>query len=195
VGESSGEITVRITSRFIEPDQAARAAHARQQQQFLQRQMQISRNPNLVQRLQQLQQLQQDVLRTAPPNLFKIKEVTQNVDFVLADGARVRTVLPAEAFDDKGNVKTYTKEELAALKGDPKLPGYTADRDALEVDRPVLVVVARKASELPGWKGKAKVKEGEPSEEKGSAIDKMPKEGQPGKPLVSLILVGQPVVK
>jgi hypothetical protein len=45
-------------------------------------------------------------------NLFKIKEVTQHVTLALADDVKIRTIVPPEEFDDKGNVKKYTREEL-----------------------------------------------------------------------------------
>ena len=34
--------------------------------------------------------------------------------------------MPPAVFDDKGNVKAHTKEELMELKGPENLPGYPA---------------------------------------------------------------------
>jgi hypothetical protein len=35
----------------------------------------------------------------------------------------VRSLQPPVAFDDKGNVKKYTAQELKEMRGDGKLPG------------------------------------------------------------------------
>ena len=56
-----------------------------------------------------------------------------NVDFELADKVMVRIEKPPFAFDDKGQVKKYTKDELDAMKGANKKEfGYSAEIDILK---------------------------------------------------------------
>jgi len=56
-----------------------------------------------------------------------------NVDFDLADKVMVRVEKPPFAFDDKGQVKKYTKDELDAMKGENKKEfGYHAEIDILK---------------------------------------------------------------
>jgi hypothetical protein len=198
VSESTGDITVRITIRTLEANAPAQAAYVRQQQALLARQQQIMKVRNPIQRQQQLNQLYQDALRLqqSQANLFKIKETQQNVDLRLAEDAKVRTVLPPEAFDEKGNIKVYTAKELKELKGDPKLPGFQAERDAIEVGRTVLVQIGRKVL-VPVRKGKGKDKEKAKEEEKDTEREKEPakEKDKPNRPLVYLILVGPEPMK
>jgi hypothetical protein len=61
----------------------------------------------------------------------QIKDV--NVDFELADKVMVRVEKPPFAFDDKGQVKKYSKDELDAMKGENKKEfGYHAEIDILK---------------------------------------------------------------
>jgi hypothetical protein len=71
---------------------------------------------------------------------------------------------PPEEFDDKGNIKKFTKEELAKLKGDDpaekKLPGYKSDFAEIQVGdyiHAALSVWKKNAKAAPKKKaGKAK---------------------------------------
>ena len=61
----------------------------------------------------------------------ELKEM--NVEFELADKVMVRIEKPPLAFDDKGKVKKYTKEELDEMKGENKKEfGYKAEIDVLK---------------------------------------------------------------
>jgi hypothetical protein len=180
VGESTGDLTIKVTLRYLQPNPGAQAEYLRQQQNIIQRQQAILRTRNPAQRQQQLNQLYLAAmqLQRAGGNLFTVKEVQKDVELRLADEARVRTLAPPEQFDDKGNVKKWTREELKELKGpDPRVPGYKADRDSIEKGRTVLVQLAR-APQEPAKKGK----------------DKKPaKDKEADKPLVSVVLVGAEV--
>jgi hypothetical protein len=190
VGESTGDLTLQVTVRYLEPNPGAQAEYLRQQQQIIQRQQALMLTRNPAQRQQQLNQLYQAAmqLQRSGANLFTVKEVKRNVELRLAEDVKVRSVLPPEQFDDKGNVKKYTKEELKELKGpDPRLPGYKADRDSIEKGRAVLVRVARRAV-APAKKVKGQAKDKEAPADKEWAAD--------NKPLVTLVLVGpEPVAK
>jgi hypothetical protein len=68
----------------------------------------------------------------APPG-YKWAIAKQDVEFQTTEEVKVRTLNLPEQFDDKGNVKKYTKEELAELKGkDKNLPGYESSVEKLE---------------------------------------------------------------
>ena len=50
----------------------------------------------------------------------------RKVEVSLADEAVIRFKKAPKQFDDKGKPVTPTAEQLQAMKGDPKLPGYAA---------------------------------------------------------------------
>jgi hypothetical protein len=95
-----------------------------------------SRHHNPMRAMQQLQgavaQFQNNLARTQA-NMFQVVNATQKVDFQLDSNVKVRVKDLPEAFDEKGNIKKYTKEELAELKGkDKNLPGYESSIDSLK---------------------------------------------------------------
>jgi hypothetical protein len=194
VGESTDELTIEVTLRYLEANPAAQADYLRQAQQLVARQAAIMRTPNPAQRMHQLQQLYRDAieLQKRQANLFRIKEVKQKLELHLAEDVKVRTVNPPEAFDDKGNIKRYTPKELKELKGDPKLPGYKADRDSIEVGCTVLVQVGRKAVPPPARKKKGKAKD--KAEEAESTLTKE-KPADSNKLLALLVVVGAEPMK
>jgi len=56
----------------------------------------------------------------------------------------VRTLKLPLAFDDKGNPRKYTPQELKDLKGTEGLPGYTADISDLKAGQIVRVSVSKR---------------------------------------------------
>lgn len=82
------------------------------------------------------------IRKPVPPG-YREEVVKKNIEFQTADGVKVRTMLLPEAFDEKGNLKKYTKEELAQLKGEDKnAAGYEFSLDKLEVGQKVRVTLA-----------------------------------------------------
>ncbi len=78
-------------------------------------------------------------------NLITIKEEKKNVEFQAGDEVKVRSANPPPTFDDKGQLKKYTRKELDELKGpDKKLPGYPAEFDVLRQDQIVTVLLVKK---------------------------------------------------
>jgi len=71
----------------------------------------------------------------------------QNVKVMTLDDVKVRTKNPPVAYDDKGNKKKYTAKELKELKGDSKLPGYSAGFEDLKTNQYVQVSLVRKKSD------------------------------------------------
>jgi hypothetical protein len=83
----------------------------------------------------------------AGQNRLRVVNVTADFTFTFnGDVGKVRTIEPPEAFDDKGNVKKHTAEELKALKGDTdqerKLPGYKSDIAEVQVGDLVQVALS-----------------------------------------------------
>lgn len=79
--------------------------------------------------------------RPSGPNLVQV-----NLDFrlQLPDTAKMRTAEPPPKYDDKGNLKKYTPEELKALRADsPELPGFPSDLTEVKNGQTVIVYFAR----------------------------------------------------
>jgi hypothetical protein len=68
----------------------------------------------------------------------------QNIKVMTIDDVKVRTKNPPVAYDDKGNKKKYTSKELKELRGDSKLPGYSAGFEDLKTNQIVQITLVRK---------------------------------------------------
>jgi hypothetical protein len=146
VNESDGILTIRITTKYLEPNVQAQANLLKEEQQLVTRAQAAALIRNPLQRQQEFLKVLQSArdMQLHPQNLFTVKEVQNNVDLSLTDDTKVRTARPAAAFDDKGDPKIYTAQELKDLKGTDNLPGFPAERDALKNGQTVLVLAARK---------------------------------------------------
>jgi hypothetical protein len=84
--------------------------------------------------------------------------MTTHVDLELEadDATKVRTGFLPEIFDEKGKPKRYTKDEVAALKGDSNLPGFNATYDDLKPGQVVRVSLGPKDSEKKDTKDDVK---------------------------------------
>jgi hypothetical protein len=89
---------------------------------------------------QELRLLQQEI--KAIQNMYQVVQVARNVDFQVEENLKVRIKDLPEQFDDKGNIKRYTAQERAELKGkDKNLMGYESSPDALKIGQVVLVAL------------------------------------------------------
>jgi len=96
---------------------------------------------NLLQ--QQQKQLAQQKQKTGNLGPYKIVTTSRMFELNLRDEVVVRRMNLPFAYDDKGNVKEYTPEEIQKLRGDnPKLPGYAAKLEDLENGQMVRVYIA-----------------------------------------------------
>jgi hypothetical protein len=102
--------------------------------------------------INQIRNLQVSILKHQA-NMYQLKTESHNVDIAAGDDIQVRTKEPPPQFDDKGNPKRYTAKELKELKGDSKLPGYTADFDSLKPEQ-IIVVKLAKMKSTPRPRGK-----------------------------------------
>jgi len=126
--------------------------HYVQMQKLMAQQQQAAAIANPVQRQQKLYQINMQLAKlqmqmqiqsqprpgkngTNPNNQngpFKVTTTSKSFDLDIADKVVVRRLnLPTE-YDDKGNIKEFTKEEIKKLRGtDTSKPGYAAKYDDL----------------------------------------------------------------
>jgi hypothetical protein len=170
--DSDRMMTVAVTYPQVVPNPKFKGAPnvQRQYNHVLQLQAQLN-NPKNRNRAHTMQQMQQALVQLqtqlvqAQMNAVKVTNVTANVDFQVAEDVKVRTAQPPVAFDDKGNIKKYTREELKELKGkDPSLPGYESSPDALKVGQVVQVTLA--AHHTPKTAASEKAKDADKEKEK-----------------------------
>ena len=77
-------------------------------------------------------------------NAVKRALTPKQVKISVLDEVQVRAKLLPLAFDEKGNQRKLTKEEIKDLKGDdPKLPGYAASYSDLKAGQAVLIYFGR----------------------------------------------------
>jgi hypothetical protein len=75
---------------------------------------------------------------------FTVRTYTQDVEFQATESVKVRTLVLPEQFDEKGNVKKYTRAELAEMKGkDKNLPGFESSLEKVEVGQKVRVLLVQ----------------------------------------------------
>jgi hypothetical protein len=81
--------------------------------------------------------------RPSAPPVRVVKEFV-NVEVEMASGIVIRTAFVPVVFDEKGEPKKLTPQELKELKGpNPKVPGYKADVRALKAGQTVKVTLAK----------------------------------------------------
>ncbi len=63
---------------------------------------------------------------------MKVTTEWVEVEIPIKETTKIRTKTPLQVYDDKGNIKKYSPEELKTLKGsNPALPGYEVKIDEL----------------------------------------------------------------
>lgn len=216
-------LTVRVEFKHLEPNIAKGGKggkdntnqqfqnQLRQQQQFYREYDQIMRLKNPAQQQMRMQQLWAKMqMQAAKSNLknfpktmpgqdaFKVVTTAKEYQLETADAVRVaRTKLPTE-YDDKGNVKEYTQEELKKLK-DTVLAGYKSKFEDVEPGMLVKLYLARPkapAKEKPAAKADKPAEGEEKAEDKGEkkpadAVPNTPINGSKSdnRPQVSMILI------
>jgi hypothetical protein len=162
---SDRKFTVRVQYQQLQlkPNALRTANNAnnnanRQLQQIARLQQQMAKSKNPAQQMAQIQrilaQMQVGQVR-AQNNLYNVVNRTQDIEFQAEEDVKVRTTELPEQFDEKGNIKKYTKEELKQLKGkDKDLPGYESTFEALRAGQLVQVTLtthkAKKPAASPG---------------------------------------------
>jgi hypothetical protein len=173
----------------------------RDQQKIAQLQKKIAGARTAKQQAQAIQQLQQATnqfqLDLAAAQLnpgqspFNVVTDTKDVTFHAAENMKVRFANPPTVFDEKGNIKKYTPEELKDLKGkgdDAKLPGYEGSVDKLTANSIVRVTTLANKPKKDDKKPDADKKPDEANKDVDKKPDADKKDPGP-KTLASLILV------
>ncbi|HXG10582.1 MAG TPA: hypothetical protein VNK04_12545 [Gemmataceae bacterium] len=132
-------LTLKVSFVYTEPNPSA----LRQQQDLARRQIEIMQNRNPVERARQLAQLQFDIANNQR-NLYTTKEVKKDIEIQATENVKVRSMQPPMVYDEKGNPRRHTPQELRELKGEGNLPGYMSDFDSLRTGQIVTVHLARK---------------------------------------------------
>lgn len=87
--------------------------------------------------------------RTFNGKQFQLQD--KQMDYEIGEDMVVRLEVPPLAFDDKGRIKKYSKEELDEMKGpDKKAWGYTSDADALKQEQIVKLFLGKRKSTPKG---------------------------------------------
>ena len=105
--------------------------------------------------------------------LFKVVTNKKDIDFHAGADVKVRTLNPPISYDEKGNVKKYTRDELRDLKGkDSKLPGYESSFDQLQAGQVLKVTLARTPEPAKSDKDKDGDKDADKDKDKDTDKDK-----------------------
>jgi hypothetical protein len=196
--DTEGKFTLHVKIQYLEPNVQAQQNYARDLQNLQTRQLQIMQNRNPVQRQQDLIKLLQDAqnLQGKPQNFYSVKEKEITIDVELADDVKVRQASPPALFDEKGNIKAYTPQELKELKGmgeDAKLPGYTGERDSLRNGQTVLVTTGYKTGgKGPVLEAVVGEKKPDPAEKKPDPAEKKLPPAPPRPKVVLIVIVAEP---
>jgi hypothetical protein len=166
---SQRDFTIQVKIPELNPDTANRMNQltqqlAQQQQQLAQQQQQFAQARDINGKRNALNAIngtQQAIGRTqlemvkAQANLYRAKDV--DVKLRATETMKVRWKDPPPDYDDKGNLKIYTKEEKKALM-DPGLPGYRGELDGLRTGQIVQVFLAKSHSYMQYNNVKSKAK-------------------------------------
>jgi hypothetical protein len=143
---SEAGFTLHITLTYVESSPGAALAQLRDQEGMLLRQRQIVTERNPVQRTLEMIALVQEVqhIQYNWRSPFGVKQIEQDIEIRPARDMKVRSLQPPAAFDEKGNPRKYTPQELKELRGNGKLPGYAADPSGLQDGQVVTIRLARR---------------------------------------------------
>jgi hypothetical protein len=73
----------------------------------------------------------------------------KELEIPLKETTKFRFKEPVEAFDDKGNIKVYTQQDLKKLKGsNPNLPGYEAKPENIIPGHLVTISLAKQENKI-----------------------------------------------
>ena len=142
-GEGSQKnLTLQMTIKYQVPNQGALNNLVNLRNQAIE----ASRDASPANRVKRLTEIQVEIAKNQA-NAIQTKEAHKNIDLQVSDDMKVRVMQAPTLLDDKGKPRKPTAKELKEMKGpDPKLPGYTAELEALHQDQYVTVYLAKKKS-------------------------------------------------
>jgi hypothetical protein len=185
---STMHLTVKVAYGYLvpnpqyRPNNNATNRYVRQMNRLMQQQQQAMNIQNPIRRLQKLQQLaaQGQALQLTPPvgpSPYQMATAYKDFAAEVPEAVVVRRLnLPME-YDEKGNVKEYSDKEKKELRGkDPKMPGYAAKWDDVQIGQKVKLYLGKKKAAEKGKKNppKADDMEAAKADDKGApkAADK-----------------------
>jgi FtsZ-interacting cell division protein ZipA len=189
--KSSHDFTIELS--VPDPKQQAQMAQQQAQLQLWQmqqmQQLAMTTNPQqYAQRMQsykvQLAQRQQQMARQQAQGFGYTKKP---YDVRAVENCKVRIMYPPVQYDDNGKLKKWTKKELAALKGNSKLPGYESSFESLKVGQDVEVYLSKQyGSPKAKWTGGTR--------QKKKKADEDPPEPMPEQrpDIVMIVIHGEP---
>jgi hypothetical protein len=157
LSSTGNSIVLRVEYLDMKPNASYREGAAgskelqhliKQQNQLARLQAQIMKTRNPAKRAAKLQQfavkVQRQGLKANAQHLpYRVVTRHQDVPLVAAEDVKVRVAAPPIEFDEKGNPRKYTPEELRKLRGPEKLWGYPGDWSNLQNGQEVKVFLAR----------------------------------------------------
>jgi hypothetical protein len=150
-------LTLRVEYHTYEPIPLKPNARANQQynnllrtqQRLMNDYNQILNSRNMAQQQQRMQRFmldyqrfQQQAAQLGVQAQYKTVAHQKELDFDVSAEVKVARSKPPEEYDDKGNIKEYTKEELKKMR-DPDMPGYTAKIDDLQAGQTVKLYLGK----------------------------------------------------
>jgi hypothetical protein len=157
ISSKTSSFTLRVEYLDLKPNAGYRGNSAagrelqhlaKQQNELARLQAQIMTTRNPAKRAAKLQQvavkLQRQELRANAQHLpYQVVTRHQDIPLIATEDVKVRVAKPPVEFDDNGNPKKYTPEQLRKLKGPEKLWGYPGDWSNLQKGQEVRVFFAR----------------------------------------------------
>ncbi|HVS38110.1 MAG TPA: hypothetical protein VMS17_21305, partial [Gemmataceae bacterium] len=139
-----GVVKIRVTIKYLEANVQAQANLLREEQLLVAQQAAAMHIRNPFARQQAFVRIYQEAQSMGRENLFTVKEIQKDLEFETGDETSYRSTAPPVAFDDKGDPRKYTADELKELRGKDYLAGYKAEGSALHTGQTVVVNVGRK---------------------------------------------------
>jgi TolA-binding protein len=144
VDQDARTFTLKVTQRNPVVNQSA----VNDRQHLLQQLSDTSKIKDPTQRQNKINDLRNQLAKNEQ-SLIKIEEKSQDIQMQAHDEMKVRTLIPPPVFDDKGNPRKYTPEELADLKDSTTLPGYRAAFGDVQTKQYIQVAIGQKKTDSP----------------------------------------------
>lgn len=143
-----GKIRISLAHQFgeIDRDMALRAEAMRKKLLEI-RQKGMGLPKNSPAREEVIQELESGIadLQVLRSKIILVHQTGDVLELVLRNPCNVRSTFPPGGFfDEKGNIRVFTKKSVAEMRGPLKLPGFASSLEKLEESTSVLVYVYKK---------------------------------------------------
>lgn len=143
-----GKIRISLAHQFgeIDRDMVARAEALRKKLlETRQKGMGLPKNsPAREETIQELESGLAD-LQVLRSKILLVHQTGDVLELILRNPCNVRSTFPPGGFfDEKGNIRVFTKKSVAEMRGPLKLPGFASSLEKLEESTSVLVYVYKK---------------------------------------------------